>query len=194
MLLYHGTSSKHLKRIQKYGLKPRMKKKGNWEHTIQSRSDCVYLTSLYAPYFAASVCKKEPWMIVEVDSDRMEPFFFLPDEDFLEQATRSQEDFSNIGNTMQQRTKWFRDKLENFQQYWEQSIQALGNCCYQGIITPENITRIAIFDPKQDQRIAWQAMDPTITILNKFFCGTKYEELTAEIMSKYSVTLTEQEK
>lgn len=189
MLLRHGTSSKNLESILNHGLIPRGEEKGNWEHSVSSRPDCVYLTSIYSSYFACSACEDEPWMMVEIDTDVLDQSLLLPDEDFLEQVTRTQTEFPCFGKEMKERTEWFRDNLESFQRYWMDSVEKLGNCCHQGWIEPDAITRIAIFDPKQDQRIAWSAMDPIISVLNKFFCGQKYQQLTEEIFEKYTIKL-----
>ncbi|MGW8177299.1 MAG: hypothetical protein ACWGQW_00660, partial [bacterium] len=63
MKLYHGTSARVARKAGQQGLKPRGKRKSNWD--VPSRSDLVYLTLAYAAYFAAVASKpKEKWGIV----------------------------------------------------------------------------------------------------------------------------------
>ena len=119
--LYHGTSERHLESILKNGILPRNETNvsGNWDHTIPSSDDRVYLTKGYAPYFAFSSAESgERWLIIEVDKNRMvemdtavtalvekpkdSPAFqrhswekFFPDEDFVENLLRDK-DFETI--------------------------------------------------------------------------------------------------
>ena len=109
MKLYHGTSERHLKRILKEGILPRVssQNEGNWNHTVESATDRVYLTKGYAPYFANCAAEEnERWVIIEVDKDKlvgMESAFlgitqdsihnrvwerFFPDEDYIENMLR----------------------------------------------------------------------------------------------------------
>ena len=108
--LYHGTSERYLSSILSNGLLPRTisNQRSNWEHSIESSDDRVYLTKGYAPYFAYSACEEnERWLIVEVDKDILVDEFynnvdaklytlpgtnavdeawelFFPDEDYVE--------------------------------------------------------------------------------------------------------------
>lgn len=184
MKLYHGTSAKALASIRSKGLLPRLqlskkKKNGNWEHTVCSRPDCVYLTSVYAPFFAINASGDDNhFVIVEVDTDYLEYDLLLPDEDFLEQATRGQES----KGSMKERTEYFRDNLFLFSEHWDDSIKHMGTCCYQDRIDPSAITRAVRVDGERCQFMLSVAMDPIISILNHKFCSAKYVALTRWFM------------
>lgn len=184
MKLYHGTSARVARKAGQQGLKPRGKRKSNWD--VPSRSDLVYLTLAYAAYFAAAASKsKERWGIVEVD---VEPINLLPDEDFLEQATR---DRSLCPLTdMNERTAWFRERLEGFWHHAEDSLDALGNAAHPGKIPPSAITRVVLFDASKAPFLATMALDPSISILNYRFMSGKYVALTRALMG-YNVEASE---
>lgn len=171
MLLYHGTSSRHLESIKKDGLLPRGRARGNWRHNdMDSRAKSVYLTTLYAAYFALVAADQEDElpMIVVVDTDLLDTSKLHADEDFLAQTTREE-------GTVRALTKYYRKICTNY--CWEPSIEHLGTCGHDGKISPEAIVGHVIWDPDKQKRMTWEAMDPTITVLNKRFVGTKYESL-----------------
>jgi hypothetical protein len=106
----------------------------------------------------------------------------MPDEDFLEQATRGQKAPAwcrglSRCRTMKARTEWFRDRLEIFAEHWTQSIAGIGNAAHLGRISPEAFTRIGYFRPNGCDAMFW-AIDPTITLLNYQIMGPKYRSLT----------------
>jgi hypothetical protein len=181
--LYHGTSAHIARQALTNGLLPRSESgaDGNWEHTCPSNPELVYLTSAYAPYFAMTATEPgELWGIVEVDTDLLDEYDFLPDEDFLEQASREQElpeDWGINGASMEDRTQWFREHLWQFRHLWEKSIEGLGNCAHEGVIPPEAISRISLYDSTSNPSLSMMAMDPAICLMNYRFCGEKYRAL-----------------
>lgn len=83
MILYHGTSTKHLKSILKNGLQPRnVTGNSNWEGKIESKAGFVYLTDAYPVYFAFCAAKEEceDLLVVAV---RVTEKDLYPDEDFI---------------------------------------------------------------------------------------------------------------
>jgi len=194
MLLYHGTSEAVARLALTEGLKPRCATglTGNWEHTVQSGDDRVYLTAAYAPYFAFVAVPEgghERWAIIEVDTDLLAQGQLLPDEDFLEQGSRGQEApdwLVEIGFEsnweMTERTEWFRDNAMLFQSLWRESVTHLGNAAYRGNIPPEAITRVVLFEPQLNAAIFQSAVDPSISLLNYKFTGAKYRALTQWMM------------
>lgn len=173
MLLYHGTTADVARRALTEGLQPRgvLNKDSLWD--CESRPDAVYLTAAYAGYFAAHASDDQPWGIIEVDTDKL-PGTLIPDEDWLEQATRGQD---VVDGTMEERTAVFRDCLLGFSHLWEHSVNGIGNCAHVGIIPPEAITRVTVYDPKQNPGVTLMAMDPCITLVNYQICGGKYQRL-----------------
>lgn len=183
MKLYHGTTARVARAALTGGLRPRGNRKSNWEHA-PSRSDAVYLTSAYALHFA-TCCendREKQWGIVEVETDRLNPFRLAPDEDFLEQRGRKHD---GVEGDMLARTKHYRDRLWNYQcdtdgkPNWLHSVEGLGNCAHEGPIPADAITRIALIS-KDRSDIRW-ASDPTISLINFRILGGYYNALTGLI-------------
>jgi hypothetical protein len=175
--LYHGTSQSIAQKVQKSGLKPRGLRKSNWE--TASNPEAIYLTKAYAVHFAISAMRKRDKMaaIIEVNMDELDTFNLAPDEDYLEQVTRSEEGLSKIigSDDMTQRTLWFRQRaLGDFSHLYEDSLTGLGNCAYYGGIPLEAIKRIA-YIPINHKLI--YASDPTITLMNYAIMGPYYRNL-----------------
>jgi hypothetical protein len=193
MKLYHGTTGEVVRRILREGIKPRnfTRTPGNWEQTVGSNANIVYMTKAYAPYFAYCAQPeglktiKQEWGVVEVETDLLDKHSMLPDEDYLEQATR---DFQGLpewmlreldGLDMKARTEWFRDRLVAFQKLYLSSLLGIGAACYLGVVPPEAITRATIFHPSEENRVVvTAALDPCITIMNYRIVGEKYRALT----------------
>lgn len=176
MKLYHGTSLEAAENALVVGLVPRGKRKGNWGRTVMSRSDAVYLTNCYAPYFAMCADDKTP-ALLEIDTDHLTIGNLVPDEDVLEQGFRGRDDLPSDWS-MEKRTKHYRKYLHNWAGEYEMSIKAMGNCAYLGTIPPEAITRALYFDPREAQQFSWQSMDPSISLMNYKLVGKKYRGLT----------------
>ena len=184
--LYHGTSESHARSIVHEGIHPRGEgdgegegeDRGNWD--VPSSPDMVYLTRVYAGYFAAAASESnEKWAIVEVSVDHVN---LLPDEDFLEQATRDSPDTVCPLCGMEARTEWFRDNLHNFSHHALDSLDAIGNVAHRGMIPVSNITRATLFDPRKSPMLAIMAVDPAICIANHRFMGDRYRALTRALM------------
>lgn len=196
MKLYHGTSAKVATIAIKEGLSPRSSHgKSNWKHSVESNPEMVYLTDTYAPYFALWSVKewtKSKLGIVEIDTDFLEESLLMPDEDFIEQATR--EDKTNKlnikGKTIHERTKFIRNHLERYQPNWELSVNRMGNCCYMGTIPAEAITRVVEIEPQKCKVMCLQAANPTITMANFSYCGIHYKTLLKWFMG-WPVSLEE---
>lgn len=181
MLLYHGTSERHLEAILRDGIKPRGKKgRGNWKHSVESNPSCVYLTTAYPIYFAGSAVRddgRERLAVVEVDADDLDLFALLPDEDFLEQVSRKGGP-APTNRPMKYRTRWYRQRLREFSQYWQASIDGMGTCCYWGTLPAEAITRVALLDHDAHMRLIMHGMDPMISVANFQYCQHKYRNYT----------------
>jgi hypothetical protein len=137
---------------------------------------------------------RQRWAIVEIDIFQLDELDLLPDEDFLEQGTRNSEIsdgefFQGLeeATTLEERTKWFRDRLGMFQHTWEESINHLGNCAHMGEIPAEAITRVSLFDPESNDYVGMAASDPCITLMNYLICKQKYIDLTAWFFKDISV-------
>lgn len=175
--LYHGTTTKHLDSILRNGLHPRGRRRGNWDR-YHSRSDMVYLTTAYAPFFAInSVAEEEKAVIVEVQTADLNPSALYPDEDFIAQALAHQ-----MQLPLDYIHKRVRRTLHQYQHHTCDSVHALGNAAHKGVIPPEAITRYATIDGKLQSSLFWIALDPCISVLNYRFMGPKYRSIIAWIM------------
>jgi len=180
--LYHGTHSGALPSIRAAGLRPRATRRGNWSHSVESNSRAVYLTDAYPLYFAthaASDRKDRKPMILEIAVDALNQSRLAPDEDFLEQGSRTLIEVGPRGVDMAERTRWFRRRaLSDFSHLWRDSIAHLGTCAYYGTIPPEAITRWAIIPPRH--KIIFMC-DPIISLMNYKILGEYYRALTGRI-------------
>tara|TARA_Y100000310_G_scaffold253087_1_gene259880 strand:- start:1119 stop:1826 length:708 start_codon:yes stop_codon:yes gene_type:complete len=190
MKLYHGTSERVGRIALTEGLKPRSESsaESNWEGTVPSNPEVVYLTSSYPGHFAAHVSGlKERWAIVEVDTDLLDEWCLHPDEDSLEQGTRGVEtgypevDEMPLG-AMRARTMWFRDNIELFQPLWPRSLELLGTVCYYGAIPPEAITRVSFYDPKSSGGVTMAAMDSMVSLINHKILAERHGKLVSVLM------------
>lgn len=185
MKLYHGTSYPAGRMAIIEGLKPRkdLKHKGNWQHTVDSRRDAVYLTTVYAPYFALCASERGMAAVVEVETDRLFQCNLVPDEDAIEQTNRKTGELPEHWS-IEQRTKHYRKSLHEYNcGQWEDSIKALGTCAYIGRIPKSAITRVAFFNPADHKRWVGTSMDPTISVLNYRFMREKYQVLTSVLFN-----------
>jgi hypothetical protein len=189
MKLYHGTAGRFLPKILKDGLTPRGKRRGHWQHTVMSNSEAVYLTDAYAPYFSINCATKKDTTaaIIEIDTDRLDPWQFVPDEDVLEQTSRPRRgvavDDLPLDWSMEQRTAWYRDNLYEYadKQTWKKSLDAMGTCAYMGDIPVSAITRVLTFN-MLDKRLSSLLLtfaNPSITLMNYQLVGRKYRYYTA---------------
>ncbi len=118
MKLYHGTSASVARGALSFGIQTREDSgvESLWEE-CPSRADIVYLTSAYAPYFglhAAAAAGEKELGLVEVELDDLWEPALVPDEDFVEQATSQSGAPANPEGSMEERTKYFRDHIEDY--------------------------------------------------------------------------------
>lgn len=182
--IYHGTGAGAVEDILESGLKPRTATdKSNWgESEVPSIENHVYLTTLYAGYFAmAATDSDEPWAIVEVDMNRLDSEDLYPDEDFIEQADTMGIDSLVPSGSLIERTRYARENIESYQAYWKDSLELLGSVSHRGVVPPRAISRISVVtDPGP---LALQ-IDPTISIQNASVAGSRYEMFTRLMMGE----------
>ena len=71
---------------------------------------------------------------------KLDKSLLLPDEDFIAQTRKIT---VAAGKSVH---ATIRANLEDFKDEWEASIEALGTCCYKGIVPPDALTRWCILD------------------------------------------------
>jgi len=194
--LYHGTTETIGRRALTEGLKPRnLTGKSNWKHTVESNPTLIYLTAAYAPYYALQAVKnlkKQKFAIIEIETDLLDETKMRPDEDFIEQATRRDEKNSAgiSGNTMNERTAYIRNHIDEFSNSWKLSVEHLGNCAYKGVIKKTAITRVSVVEISQCREMCFEAMEPVISLANYRICGAQYRMLNRWFMGE-KVTVEE---
>lgn len=153
---------------------------------VESHPDLVYLTVAYAPYFGLQAAKGKKMAIVEIDTDSLDESKMLPDEDFIEQVTRT--DKKNTvgidGKTLNERTEYIRNHLDEFSGFWRESVEHLGHCAYKGVIPNSAVTRVAVIEISKCRQMCFEALEPTITIINYKICGPQYRTLTKWFMGE----------
>jgi len=174
MILYHGTSERHVERILKEGLRSRKHTKMESNFTKHpSHTEMVYLSNCYAPYFAANASKDGRWAIVEVNVDKEN---LLPDEDFMEQASRGTHRIQTL--SLEERTAEYKEDLQAYAEHALDSLKHLGTVAHDAFIRRSEITRISLFDHSKNMYMAMMALDPTISLLNHKILGKHYENVT----------------
>ena len=174
MILYHGTSERHVERILKEGLRSRKHTKMESNFTKHpSHTEMVYLSNCYAPYFAANASKDGRWAIIEVDVDEGN---LLPDEDFLEQASRGTHRIQTL--SLEECTSEYKEHLFEYAHHALASLKHLGTVAHDAFVRKSEITRISLFDHSKNMYIAMMALDPSISLINHKILGKHYETLT----------------
>jgi hypothetical protein len=144
MLLYHGTSERHLETILEFGLKPRTCQ-GNWQQW-PSLLGHVYLTNTYPFYFGISAtnpdCESERAVALEIDVTQLDPSKFYADEDYVSQFAAAR----NPRRKLKDLHEWAKRNIEAHRSYWRESLDRLGTCSYKGLVPPSAITRYCLYE------------------------------------------------
>jgi len=177
MKLYHGTNNAFMPAISVDGIRPRGRKRGNWQHTVTSNPHAVYLTSAYPWHFAAAAVRDGGvGLILEIDPNELNPVLCCPDEDVLEQAQRGRDD---VPGDMKARTLYYRRIARFNPQHFDTSLRAMGTAAYYGTVPWSAVTRYATleFDHMHPQ---WymRCVDSVPSILSYRVLGHNHEAFT----------------
>lgn len=133
----------------------------------------VYLTTAYAPFFALNATAKDGVaLLVEVDTDHLDPTQCYPDEDFVAQCLAYQEKRP----LMSVHDGVIAD-LDQYQPLYSASVLGMGNLAYRGTIPADAITRYVTLLPSAQPDLCMLSMDPCISPLNYQVCGGKYTSI-----------------
>jgi hypothetical protein len=148
---------------------------------VDSNPKAVYLTDSYAIHFAQNAVEgsKDRLALIEIDTDLLDEGNLAPDEDFLEQATRSDPKFEHVHKRwptdIKKRTIWFRARQHSdFAHTWSLSMKHMGTCCHMGVVPADAIKRVALLPASSSVSFA---SDPTITLINYMIMGAYYRNL-----------------
>ena len=171
MILYHGTSARHLHAIQRHGLLPRqITGESNWNGEVASKEGFVYLTDAYPVYFAvgpALAAEEAPaadLLILKVDVDEA---CLYPDEDFIAWAMTD-----GLQGVRQEEMNPFIDPRAH-KGVWHLSLQYNGVVCTPEVL-PERILDHHVIGRTETELIAELGLEPMPTPLNYQFMGNHY--------------------
>ena len=160
MKVYHGTALSHLPNILVQGVQPRRETKayGNWE--VHSNADAVYLTDCYGIYFARHASEKDDTnvgVVLEIETEALEPNALAFDEDVLEQFGRKTD---LVPGDVKQRTSHYRSVLRDFTglERFRESLGLAGTASYLGGIPASAITRYATIAFNDEEQAALRYM------------------------------------
>ena len=175
MILYHGTHFKNLDVILKEGVTPRKnkqarkKRKSNFKIS-PSHPDMVYMSTAYPFYYATQAGEDiTKGLVLEIHADKLDESLCYPDEDFVYQKMRlAVEGLSH---------PYIRDNLTFYQYLKDESLSYSGCMCYKGSVPVSAIVRYCVIDFQQRQQLAWEMMQPSISIMNYKVAGDKYRKI-----------------
>ena len=182
MKLYHGTSSVGLEEIKNLGIMPRYdSQRGEWEGTLASRADCVYLSRDYALWHAMKhslemIQQGIKGVLWEVDVEQLDQTLLRPDEDFLRQYRQilrwlaSPAEFAQDsgGATLTAHERGvisslvdpslcdptrISDDIDAHANLWHLSLERFGTVAYKGVVPPNALTRYFEIDLPRVSRI-----------------------------------------
>ncbi len=171
MKIYHGTTSKYIPKILSKGILPRKKThNSNWNGSVVSKENFVYLTTAYPIYFALNTCMNgDDLAIIEVDVDTADLY---PDEDYIAKCLKYNDprfreiDLRAINPMI---------NLEDYKEYWEASLKYNGLVCIKRVKKKEIIRHVII--PHKEINIIINAGADSIPIpMNYLVCGLYYKE------------------
>lgn len=173
--LYHGSHVGALERIKRMGIAPRAIAKGrnNWDHTVTSNRNAVYLTDAYPWHFAhASSRDGEAGLLLEIDRSHLSPFKLCPDEDFMEQTSRGvgpspeRPNFAPTDWDMKRRTIHYRKIAKYNWKLADVSLETMGTAGYYGVIPWSAVTRYVIVEWDKIPKVVWfEAVDSTVSVM-----------------------------
>lgn len=185
MLLFHGTTAAVLDRIKREGIMPRAKAKAkqNWNGTVPSNKDAVYLTTAYPWHFAAVASEQKGiGLILEINRNYLMPWKLCPDEDFMEQGsrgcgpTKTAPNLAPVEWSMKKRTMHYR-KIARFNApLADESLGHMGTCAYYGTIPFLAVTRYVLIEwAKLHFEMRLRAVDSMVSIMNYRILKSRHE-------------------
>jgi len=170
--LYHGTRAVHLTAILENDLLPRSQSGvSQWDHTVQSHENAVYLSTAYALHFAINAQAEGDVVVVEVDTEWLDHFNLVADEDALAHCVR---EAATAGMSLQERTLYYRDRLSSYSA--EYSLARLGTCAHLGPVPKRAIRRVVRIPADQIPTLVFGGFDPVIHPVNYEIHGAEYNE------------------
>jgi len=170
MILYHGTTARHLHAIHQHGLLPRRTTgESNWSGNVASKEEFVYLTDAYPVYYAvgpAFAVESAPADLlilkVDVNEDRL-----YPDEDFIAWALTN-----GIQGVRQAEMNPYIDP-RSYKDMWRLSLEHNGVVCTPEV-SPERILDHHVIGRSETELIFELGVEPMPTPENYGLIGSHY--------------------
>lgn len=170
--LYHGTRAEHLPTILRDNLRPRRDTGiSQWEHTVASREDAVYLSTAYPLYYAIHAQAQGDLLVLEIDTDYLKPSALVADEDALAHCLRRPE---TAGMNLHERTLYYRERMSDYSA--EYSLGRLGTCAHLGAVPKEAVKRAVRISSEHIGLLVLGGFDPVIHPVNYEIHGADYNE------------------
>lgn len=178
MILYHGTSTKHLEAIRRLGLQSRRvtKRRSNWKGQIRSKLDFVYLTDAYPVYYALNPAlavggQRPDLLILKVEVDESQLY---PDEDFIAWEMARHDDGLSIRELIAEIDP------ADYQEHWRDSLERNGVVCTRGVAA-ERIVDYKVLTHNNYPLLYAIGGDSMPTPLNYRFLGNHYRQCIAAL-------------
>jgi hypothetical protein len=181
--LYHGTRAVHLPAILEQDLLPRRETGvSQWEHTAASHENAVYLTTAYPLYYAINAQAEGDLLVLEIDTDCLDPALLVSDEDALAHCLREPE---TAGMSLLERTVYYRERISGYSA--EFSLARLGTCAHLGAIPKRAVRRAVRIEPQHTGILVLGGFDPVIHPVNYQFHGAEYIEAVSWLFKDTTV-------
>jgi len=177
MRLYHGTSSRYLDAILRDGILPRSAtgEEGNWEGGWQSKPGFIYLTTVYAVYYATqAVAEGGDMVIIEVDSRKLGRLY--PDDEFLARMLTDPDKQGSV------EAKLPTLDPSQFPHLWQPSLEINGTVCCLSV-PAHAIVRHRVL-PADAALWTWMGGDALPSPANYQACGHEYLEFIELFMDE----------
>lgn len=169
--LYHGTRAVHLASILENDLQPRsVSGISQWQHTVESRPDAVYLTTAYPLHFAANAQAAGDLLLLEIATVMLDPLRLIADEDAL---AHSPDEALPRNLSLEERTRYYREHSQDYSP--AKSLATLGTCAHLGPISRRAIRRIARVRLEDLGPLIFGGFDPVVSPINYLLFGAEYE-------------------
>lgn len=114
--------------------------------------------------------------VIEIDTERLNPFDLIPDEDAIEQSL-------NLNGAMQhlapaELLAFVRARVHELAGHHEASLRALGTCAHIGTIPATAITRVAVVDPRKAPELCHYTRINSCNVVTYSEVGAQLRELT----------------
>jgi len=161
IILYHGTTAEHARRIEKDGFHPDLEH--NWN--VKSKEGYTYFSYAYAPFYAGAA--KSPAKERAIVKVKIQLKDLYPEDDFI---------MRGLGKPVYSQKELDAVDLGDYKQYTKRSLKALGNAAVKD---PSNVKVLSVgyFDASRLLMVS----DPSIIPINFMIMHQYYKDLSEHL-------------